>query len=227
MKDKDFTIIDNVFDGNYLNPLNDQYRTLEEGMRPSYGLTTKIKASKIPMEYQERLSVVNNPNSEAFKRYYPDTQKNVAPIEVLREETKDIDFFTRVNNINAGAVPEMVNPDINTAELDSVRMIQQPNTEFMNPANPYNPHNPTQSPSVPQKFSNPPSKHNMFRHRANFCMECINHFNECPNCYRYYSYEKKMYLVIMIMLSIIFCIIIWFLLRDINNLKAILRNSKN
>jgi len=57
------------------------------------------------------------------------------------------------------------------------------------------------------------------RLRDQSCLDYIYHVEKCPACKRYFSYEKNMYLVVTIMITILALIIIAFLMNELSKKK--------
>ena len=228
MVNHNFTVIDNDVIENYNNKyetiLSDNYNSLSVGMLNNnqqyeaslpynYSTAQKVRANYgLPMEYQTSLS--NN--------IYTRGQRNVSANNILKTEQKNNVYQNNVQGIEAAGVPVQVNENVHTKNTDAVRLSGsnvESNPGAPNPNNPFNENNP----STPINLIT--TKYPGYRRQHNMCMDSLNHFNECPSCYRYYNYEKNLYVIVMIMLIIIFCIIIWFLLRDITHLKSMLKQK--
>lgn len=233
--DDKVTVIDNAIDTDFLTELSDGYSSLEDSYRRNaVGLgprgmanIDKIKNVTPPGEYQKRL-IANtnaNPNSQFYKREYPDMPKTRSAESIAREQTRDIVYVDRTNNINAGIPPKQVHQNIKEANLDSVRM------------NDFNVPQPV--PILPQQA--PMMKNNMntnvdksvptqgYRYRgldrasSCSCVDVMNHNRMCPVCQRYQSYERNMYMVIIIMILVISSMLVFFLMKENKNLKNLLK----
>lgn len=196
MSNKKYTIIDE----NPFNYLSDGYNSVSDGFYRTSNLTSyKVNSSlSPPVEYQNKLAANNFPynGSEIFERQYPelvnkDHPRKLSPESIYQQAISNKNFYDVQKNINAGIPPQQVNPDIATSENQVVKM--------------------------PTDFSNTNLQNNMIRRRG--CMDYINHYQKCPACTRYMSYEKNMYLMFILMIIIVATIIIFFLYKDIQRLK--------
>jgi hypothetical protein len=224
--DDKFTLIDNAVDANFLLDLSDGYSSLEDYRRTGIGMgpigkanVDKIKTAVPSAEYQKRLAANTNPNpnSPYYKVEYPDMPKTRSAESIVKEQTQNIKYFDKVDNINAGIPPVQIHPNIKTDNLDAVMMN---NFKVPEPV-----------PILPQNA--PMTKYNNvdksvptqgYRKAAGCgCVDVMNHYRMCPVCQRYQSYERNMYMVIIIMILIISAIIIFFLMKENRNLKNLLK----
>jgi hypothetical protein len=194
MSNKKYTILDE----NPFNDLSDYYNSVSDGYYRTNDLSVKKVNSALnpPSEFQNRLVANNFPynGSEIFEKQYPellnrDHPRKVSPESIYQQAISNKNFYDVQKNINAGIPPQQVNPDISTSENQVVKM--------------------------PTDFSN---QTNRVRTRQG-CMDYINHYHRCPSCIRYMSYDKNMYLMVILMIIIVASIIIFFLYKDIQRLK--------
>jgi hypothetical protein len=228
--DDKVTVIDNAIDTDFLTELSDGYSSLEDSYRRNgIGLgprgmanIDKIKNVTPSAEYQKRL-IANtnaNPNSQFYKREYPDMPKTMSAENISRDQTRDIVYVDRTNNINAGIPPIQMNQNIKEANLDSVKMndfkVSQPVPIL-----------PQQSPMLKNNADKSvPTQGHRYRSLDRYscsCVDVMNHNRMCPVCQRYQNYEKNMYMVIIIMILVISSIIIFFLMKENKNLKNLLK----
>lgn len=224
--DNKVTVIDSAVDTDFLTDLSDGYNSLEESYRRGgMGLgplgkasIDKVKNAVPPIEYQERLAANTNanPNSKFYQREYPDMPKNRSAESIVKEQTSNITYFDKVDNINAGIPPKQIHPNIKEPNLDAVMM----NNFKVPPPAPIPPQ------QMAQRNNIVPTQGYKNRHLERSgcgCVDVMNHSRMCPVCQKYQNYEKNMYMVIIIMIIVICAIIIFFLMKENKQLKNLLK----
>lgn len=212
--DSNVTVIED-----FLDNLSDRYSSLEDYRRNGAGMgpigmanIDKIKNVVPPAEYQRRLIANTNvdPSSKFYKVEYPDTKRTVSAQDVLNDELKDVTFINKINNVDAGIPPVQVNKNIKLPNLDSVKMndFGDKNQMSMKPQ---------------MKENTAPTMGYRHRNLGCGCVDSMNHMRMCPVCARFQNYEKNMYMVIIVMIILIASIVVYFLMKDIRQLKSLLK----
>jgi len=207
------TIIDDIFDDQYMNILNDEYDGLEANIYKSKALASVNP----PQDYMKNLNTsIYNPAKQS------EPMRSISAQQVVNNDIENVNkqnkfFFDKQNNIQAADVPLVKN--INGQ--DSIKMYE-PNTKFAQAFK-----QPSQTANIPSKQPRymqpqmPPmmdDRHHR-RLRDQSCLDYIYHVEKCPACKRYFSYEKNMYLVVTIMITILAFIIIAFLMNELSKKK--------
>ena len=209
------TIIDDIFDDQYLNILNNEYDNLEKNL-----YKTKTSSSiNPPSDYMKSLNTsIYNPMIESKDIKRVDSLQSVINNDIEKMNRQNKFFVKKEENISAGDVPILKN--INGQ--DSVKMYE-PN-KFTNSFLQQNKPIPQQQNYPILQQQNYPIPHGDFerpnrRLRDQSCMDYIYHVEKCPACKRYFSYEKNMYLTVTIMIIILSIIIISFLMNELSKKK--------
>jgi hypothetical protein len=212
------TIIDDIFEDQYMNILNDEYDGLEANIYKSKALASVNP----PQDYMKNLNTsIYNPSKPSEPKRSISAQQVVNDdIDTMNRQNKF--FFDKQNNIQAADVPLVKN--INGQ--DSIKMYE-PNTKFAQafkqpsqianniPSKQPRYMPPQMSPHMPPHMEDRQQR----RLRDQSCLDYIYHVEKCPACKRYFSYEKNMYLVVTIMITILAFIIIAFLMNELSKKK--------
>jgi hypothetical protein len=209
------TIIDDIFDDQYMNILNDSYDGLEANTYRSKALAS----INPPQDYMKNLNTnIYNPSkkrNESAQDYVNDD------IKKMNDENKF--FVDKQKNIHAADVPIVKN----VSNPDAIKMYEPKFADaFKQKPKPPSP------PVLPSQMTHgfyrqmQPLNANMntnedrpYRRREQSCLDYIYHVEKCPACKRYFSYEKNMYLVVTIMIVILSFIIIAFLMNELSKKK--------
>lgn len=204
------TIIDDIFDDQYLNILNDSYDGLEANTYRSKALAS----INPPQDYMKNLNT---------NIYNPSTKRTESAQEYVNDDVKKMNaekkfFVDKQRNLNAADVPIVKN----VSNPDAIKMYEPKFADAFK-------QNPKPSPPVlpsqmTQGFYRPPpnmiqNDDRHYRRRDQSCLDYIYHVEKCPACKRYFSYEKNMYLVVTIMIVILSFIIIAFLMNELSKKK--------
>lgn len=215
-----------IIDKDFLNNLSDEYSSLVDYRRNGIGIGPEGRATierqkniTPPADYQRRL-IANtnaNPDSSFYKVEYPDMKKTRSPESILREEKSNITYIDKIDEkVPAGIPPVQVNPNIKKPNLDSVKMTDYNRVNNSPPTS----HSHGVPQGVPQGM---PNRYKNMMQSGCGCVDSLNHIRMCPVCARYQSYEKNLYMVIIIMIIMIAAIIIYFLMKDIRQLKSLIK----
>ena len=210
------TIIDDIFDDQYMNILNDEYDGLEANIYKSKALASVNP----PQDYMKNLntSIYNPAKPSEPKRSISAQQVVNNDIENMNTQNKF--FFDQQRNIQAADVPLVKN--INGQ--DSIKMYE-PNTKFaqaFRPPSQIANNIPSKQPRYMQQMQpqmQPMDDRPHRRLRDQSCLDYIYHVEKCPACKRYFSYEKNMYFVVTVMITILAFIIIAFLMNELSKKK--------
>lgn len=213
------TIIDDIFDEQYLNILNNEYDNLEKNV-----YKTKTSSSiNPPSDYMKSLNTsIYNPMIESKDIKRVESLQSVINNDIEKMNKQNKFYVNKEENISAGDVPLLKN--INGQ--DSIKMYE-PN-KFTNSF--------LQTKSIPQQQNYPPPQNYPIPQQQNYpinadidrpnrrlreqsCMDYIYHVEKCPACKRFFSYEKNMYLTVTIMIIILSIIIISFLMNELSKKK--------
>jgi len=204
------TIIDDIFEDQYMNVLNDEYYGFEANIYKSKALASVNP----PQDYMKNLNTsIYNPSTEP--------KRNISAQQVVNNDIQNMNrqnkfFFDKQNNIQAADVPLVKN--INGQ--DSIKMYE-PNTKFAQsfkqPSQIANNIPSKQSRYMPQMPPMDDRPHRRLRDQS--CLDYIYHVEKCPACKRYFSYEKNMYFVVTVMITILAFIIIAFLMNELSKKK--------
>jgi hypothetical protein len=211
------TIIDDIFDDQYLNILNDGYDGLEANTYRSKALAS----INPPQDYMKNLNT--NIYNSSTKR--TESAQDYVNDDVKKMNSENKFFADKQRNLNAADVPIVKN----VSNQDAIKMYepkfadafkQKPKPSPISPP-PVLPSQMTQGfyrQMQPPPHMNP-NDDRPYRRRDQSCLDYIYHVEKCPACKRYFSYEKNMYLVVTIMIVILSFIIIAFLMNELSKKK--------
>jgi hypothetical protein len=193
-----------VIDENPFNYLSNNYNSLQPP-NDFYrdGAFSVSKVSSVlnpPLDYQNKLVANNYPyhGNDYFHKEYPELTNTTLP------RTNSASYYSKetMKDVNTTTMQNNIN-----AGIPPVQVNPDINTsEFQS--------------------SKIPTEHSMWNRRRGGCMDYISHCKRCPACARYFSYERNMYIMIMIMILIVSGVIIWFLTKDIKALKKLAKSAE-
>jgi hypothetical protein len=202
------TIIDDIFDDQYLNILNDSYDGLEANTYRSKALAS----INPPQDYMKNLNT---------NIYNPSTKRTESAQDYVNDDVKKMNaenkfFVDKQKNLNAADVPIVKN----VSNPDAIKMYEPKFADaFKQKPKPVLPSQMTQGFYRPPPPHMNPNDDRPYRRRDQSCLDYIYHVEKCPACKRYFSYEKNMYLVVTIMIVILSFIIIAFLMNELSKKK--------